>query len=69
MKETNLSKILKERGLTQTDLFSIIKESGEKPIGKDRINKMVIGKQDNYTIQTAKTLARVLNVTLDELID
>jgi antitoxin component HigA of HigAB toxin-antitoxin module len=69
MEKTKLALLLEERGLTQTDLYNLIKDSGEKPIGKDRINKMVMGRHQNYTVDTAKTLARVLGVTLDELVE
>ena len=36
---TKINKILIERGLTQTDLFELIKSNGNS-IGKDRINRI-----------------------------
>ena len=31
--------------------------------------KLVLGKQKNYTVETAKTLANVLSVKLDDIVD
>jgi len=65
---TKVKKILMERDLTQTDFYHLIKENG-KEIGKDRINKIVKGTITNYHVDTAKTLAKALNVTLDEIVE
>lgn len=69
MNITKLQRLLRGRGLTQTDLYHIIKDSKFKDIGQDRINKLVLGKQKNYTVETAKTLANVLSVKLDDIVD
>lgn len=69
MKITKLQRILRMRGLTQTDLFNLIQDSDYNNIGQDRINKLVLGKQTNYTIETAKTLAGVLGVTINDIVD
>lgn len=69
MKITKLQRILRSRGLTQTDLFYIINDSQYKNIGQDRINKLVLGKQKNYTIETAKTISNVLGVRLDDIVE
>jgi len=69
MKITKLQRILRSRGLTQTDLFYIINDSQYKNIGQDRINKLVLGKQKNYTIETAKTISNVLGVKLDDIVE
>lgn len=69
MKITKLQRILRSRGLTQTDLFYIINDSAHKNIGQDRINKLVLGKQKNYTIETAKTISNVLGVKLDDIVE
>lgn len=66
---TKLQTILRLRGLNQTDLYDLIKKSDFKTIGKDRINRLVNGKQKNYTISTAKAIATVLNVKIDEIVD
>lgn len=68
-KTTKLQVILRTRGLTQTDLYNIIKDSHHKNIGHDRINKLVNGKQPNYTIETAKTIADVLDLTINDVVD
>ena len=65
---TKINKILIERGLTQTDLYELIKSNGNE-IGKDRINRIVNGKLTNYHTNTAKVLANALGVTLDEIVD
>lgn len=65
---TKIQKILMERGLTQTDLYELIKEQGNE-IGKDRINKIVNGKMTNYHTNTAKILAKALNVKLDDIVE
>lgn len=69
MNITKLQRILRSRGLTQTDLFHIINDSTHKNIGQDRINKLVLGKQKNYTVETAKTIASVLDVKLDDIVE
>lgn len=66
---TKIQLLLRSRGLTQTDLFNLIKDSKHKNIGQDRINKLVLGNQKNYTIETAKTLADVLGVKLDDIVE
>lgn len=65
---TKIQKILIERGLTQTDLYEIIRTNGNE-IGKDRINRIVNGKLTNFHTNTAKILSNALGVTLDEVID
>lgn len=69
MNITKLQRILRSRGLTQTDLFHLINDSPHKNIGQDRINKLVLGKQKNYTIETAKTIADVLSIKLDDFVE
>jgi len=65
---TKINKILIKRGLTQTDLYDLIKLNGQE-IGKDRINRIVNGKLTNYHTNTAKILANALGVTLDDIVD
>lgn len=65
---TKINKILIKRGLTQTDLYDLIKLDGQE-IGKDRINRIVNGKLTNYHTNTAKILANALGVTLDDIVD
>ena len=62
--------ILRQRGLTQTDLYYLIKDSPKhQTIGQDRINRLVLGKQKNYTIATAKTIAEILDIKLDDFVE
>ena len=65
---TKIQKILIERGLTQTDLYELIKSNGSE-IGKDRINRIVNGKLVNFHTNTAKTLAKALDVTIDDVVE
>ncbi len=65
---TKIQKILIERGLTQTDLYQLIKEGGNE-IGKDRINRIVNGKLINFHTNTAKILANALGVKIDDVVE
>jgi DNA-binding Xre family transcriptional regulator len=65
---TKIHAILIERGLSQTDLYELVKENGSI-IGKDRINKIVNGKMKNFHTNTAKTLASALGVKIDDIIE
>lgn len=67
--DTKLSKLLLERGLTQTDLFDLIDISKYKTIGKDRINRIMTGKHTNYNLDTLRSFCHVLNVTPNDVID
>ena len=64
---TKIQKILIERGLTQTDLYELIKSNGNE-IGKDRINRIVNGKLTNFHTNTAKILAKALGVKIDDVV-
>lgn len=65
---TKIQKILIERGLTQTDLYELIKDGGNE-IGKDRINRIVNGKLTNFHTNTAKILASALGVKIDDVVE
>lgn len=65
---TKLHRILMERGLTQTDLYYLIQDTG-KTIGKDRISRIVNGKHKNYHIDTARTIASALGLSIDDIVD
>jgi len=65
---TKIQKILIERGLTQTDLYQLIKDGGNE-IGKDRINRIVNGKLTNFHTNTAKILANALGVKIDDVVE
>ena len=57
-----------ERGLTQTDLYELIKSNGSE-IGKDRINRIVNGKLTNFHTNTAKILSNALGVKIDDIVE
>lgn len=65
---TKIKAILINRGLSQTDLYNLIKEGGNE-IGKDRINRIVNGNLTNYHTNTAKILANALGVKVDDILD
>jgi len=65
---TKIQKILIERGLTQTDLYELIKSNGSE-IGKDRINRIVNGKLTNFHTNTAKILSNALGVKIDDIVE
>jgi DNA-binding Xre family transcriptional regulator len=65
---TKIQKILIERGLTQTDLYELIKSNGNE-IGKDRINRIVNGKLTNFHTNTAKILSNALGVKIDDIVE
>jgi len=67
---TKLFKILYERGMTQKDLFDLIKETNNgKTVPVYIINEMVNGKKKNYNINTAILISNALNIKIDELVD
>jgi hypothetical protein len=66
---TKLAQLLNDFGMSQTDLYYLIMDKTGKTIGQDRIHKMYTGKLTNYSIDTAKTIAQTLGVSLDEIVD
>lgn len=70
---TKLAKILRERGLSQTDLVTMIErntagESGKGfKIGRDRISKICSGITKNMTLETATMIAEALKVPVDAI--
>lgn len=66
---TQLHRILTERGMTQTDLYNLIQAQTGKTIGRDRINRIVNGKQTNFQVDTAKIISNALGLTIDEILD
>ena len=69
MKETKLKKILKNRNLSQTDLYELIKSNCKTYLGKDVISKIVNGKKENYEIHTLLKICVALNVTPNDVIE
>lgn len=67
---TKLKLILNERGLTQLDLFNLIKEVNEgKSVTLYILNEIINGKRKNFTINTAILIANALELPIDDIID
>ena len=66
---TKLAKILIDKNMTQRDLQRAIKQKHNIFLGDDRISRMVTGRLTNYHIQTAKILADVLEVKIDDIVE
>ena len=67
---TKLKLILNERGLTQLDLFNLIKEVNEgKSVNLYILNEIINGKRKNFTINTAILIANALELPIDDIID
>lgn len=66
---TKLEAILIDRGLTQTDLYNLIEKAKFKPIGKDRLNRIVSGVHTNYNMNTLTILTTVLNATPNDIVE
>jgi len=66
---TKLESVLINRGLTQTDLFNLIVDKGYKPLGKDRLNRIVSGVHTNYNMNTLSILVDVLNITPNDIVE
>lgn len=66
---TKLKQILKEKEITQRELYGLIKEKCKTPIGEDRISKIVHGKLTNYSIYTLLKICLALDVTPNEIVE
>jgi transcriptional regulator with XRE-family HTH domain len=67
---TKLQAILQERGLTQKDLYNLIKETNEgKVISMYILNGIVNGSRKNYNITTAIMISKALNLPIDDIVD
>jgi DNA-binding Xre family transcriptional regulator len=67
--KTKIGRLLKHLDLTQTDLYYLIYSKTGRTIGIDRISNFVNGKKTNINIDTAKTICKALDVTLNDIID
>lgn len=67
--KNKLAQLLQDLGMTQTEFYYLIIHKTGKTIGMDRISKMVSGKLTNYSIDTAKTIAKALEVGIEEIVD
>ena len=66
---TKLAKFLIDNNISQIDLYYLIQYRTGKHIGMDRISNLVNGKKTNINIDTAKTICKALDVTLNDIID
>ena len=65
---SKLKNILKEKRMTQLELYIIIKEMCYVPLAKYKISKIVSNKGESYTITTLIKLCRALKVSPNELV-
>lgn len=69
MNTTKLARILMLRGMTQQELYDLIKERTGTEIQLYRISTMVNGKLKNYKVSTARLIAQALGVPTDSIIE
>jgi hypothetical protein len=69
MEITKLARLLILRGMTQQELYNLIKERTGKEIQLYRISTMVNGKLKDYKVSTARILAQALQVPTDAIIE
>ena len=67
--KTKLAHILRSRFMSQRDLYELIKEQNDTPIGYDRLSKMVSGKQTNIHTDTLFKICNALDVTPNDLLE
>lgn len=66
---TKLAKLLILKGMTQQELYNLVQSKTGKSIQLYRISTMVNGKLTDYKVSTARTLAKALDVSTDEIIE
>ena len=66
---TKLAKLLILKGMTQQELYNLVQQKTGRAIQLDRISTMVNGKLTDYKVSTARTLAKALEVSTDEIIE
>lgn len=66
---TKLAKLLILKGMTQQELYNLVQLKTGKSIQLYRISTMVNGKLIDYKVSTARTLAKALDVSTDEIIE
>ena len=69
MEITKLARLLILRGMTQQELYNLIKERTGKEIQLYRISTMVNGKLKDYKESTVRTIAKALQVPTDAIIE
>ena len=66
---TKIQKILKDKNMSQTDLYEKIKLNCNTFLGRDVISKIVRGKKQNFEIFTLLKICVALNVTPNDIIE
>ena len=68
-KETKLKKILREKRISQTELYNLIKQQCKSYLGRDVISRIVNGKKTNYELYTLLKICRALNCSPNDIIE
>ena len=68
-RETKLRKMLREKNMSQKQLYFRIKERCGTPIGLDSISQIVSGKKQNYNIFTLMKICHALNCSPNDIIE
>jgi DNA-binding Xre family transcriptional regulator len=66
---TKLKELLIKKSLSQKELFTLIEQKCNVPIGYDRISKIVNGKITNYSLFTLLKFCVALNCSPNDLVD
>ena len=66
---TKIQKILKEKNMSQSDLYDKIKLTCNNYLGRDVISKIVRGKKQNFELFTLLKICVALNVTPNDIIE
>ena len=67
--ETKIKILLREKGMTQTDLYNRIKSQCKSYLGQDVISRIVNGKKTNYEIFTLLKICLALNCRPNDIIE
>ena len=67
--ETKLKKLLREKEITQTELYYLIKDKCKSYLGQDVISRIVNGKKKNYELFTLLKLCVALNVSPNQIVE
>ena len=67
--ETKIKRLLREKEMSQTDLYNRIKTQCKSYLGQDVISKIVNGKKNNYEIFTLLKICLALNCKPNDIIE
>lgn len=67
--KTKLHALLIQREMSQEELRRKIEEVSGRPIGSDRISRIVNGQLTNYFTDTAKQIASALSVRIEDILE